>query len=160
MGFHTVAPNMSCPCTKMSAWWWLLVTETCSIIYVTEYTGWFQQMDSISYIVCRSDEEPVPAAGGMAWTANGASTHGRQLVAVFQVLCLLYRLTCVGYAQNSLEFISHSPLIHVVSQSFCLYTDSLFAQIGDSNDKCFSLLEVECWNKDETHTAQQSPTQF
>ena len=39
-------------------------------------------------------------------------------------------------------------------------TDSLFAQIGDSNDKCSSSLEVECWNKDEMHAAQQSPTQF
>ena len=28
----------------------------------------------------------------------------------------------------------------------CLYTDSLFAQIGDSND--------ECSNEDETHAAQ------
>jgi len=25
-----------------------------------------------------------------------------------------------------------------------IYTDSLFAQIGDSNDKCCSTLEVEC----------------
>ena len=60
----------------------------------------------------------------MAWRVNGASTHARQLVAVFQVLCSLYGLTCVGYAQNSLEFISRSPLIHVVGRSFCLYTDS------------------------------------
>jgi len=37
---------------------------------------------------------------------------------------------------------------------------SLFAQIGDSNDKCSSSLEVECWNEDETHAAHQSPTQF
>jgi len=28
----------------------------------------------------------------------------------------------MGYAQNSIEFVSRSPLIHVVSQSFCLYT--------------------------------------
>jgi len=96
----------------------------------------------------------------MAWTINDASTHARQLVAVFQALCSLYGLTCVGYAQNSLEFVSRSPLIHVVGRSFCLYTDSLFAQIGDSNDKCSSSLEVECWNEDETHDAQQSPTQF
>jgi len=41
-----------------------------------------------------------------------------------------------------------------------MVTDSLFAQIGDSNDKCSSSLEVECWNEDETHVAQQSPTQF
>jgi len=46
------------------------------------------------------------------WTVIGASTRARQLVAVFQVLCSLYGLTCVGYAQNSLEFVSHSPLIH------------------------------------------------
>ena len=26
---------------------------------------------------------------------------------------------------------------------FCLYTDSLFAQIGDSNDECSSSLEIE-----------------
>ena len=39
-------------------------------------------------------------------------------------------------------------------------TDSLFAQIGDSNDQYPSSLEVECWNEDETHAAQQSPTQF
>ena len=39
-------------------------------------------------------------------------------------------------------------------------TDSLFAQIGDSNDKCSSSLEVECWNEDETHAAQQLPTEF
>jgi len=69
-------------------------------------------------------------------------------------------LTCVGYAQNSLEFISRSPLIHEVGRSFYLYTDSLFAQIGDSNNKCSSSLEVECSNEDETHAAQQSPTQL
>jgi hypothetical protein len=56
--------------------------------------------------------------------------------------------------------VSRSPLIHVVGRSFCLYTDSLFAQIGDSNDKYSSTLEVECGNEDETHAAQQSPTQF
>ena len=39
-------------------------------------------------------------------------------------------------------------------------TDSLFAQIGDSNDKCSFSLEVECWNEDEAHAAQQSPTPF
>jgi len=39
-------------------------------------------------------------------------------------------------------------------------SDSLFAQIGDSNDKCSSSLEVERWNEDETHAAQQLATQF
>ena len=48
--------------------------------------------------------------------------------------------------------IQKDGLNHVVGRSFCIYTDSLFAQIGDSND--------ECWNEDETQAAQQSPTQF
>jgi len=69
---------------------------------------------------------------GLNWTANGASTHARQFVAVFQFLCSLCGLSCVGYVQNCLEFFSRSPLTHVVGRSFCLYTDSLFAQIGDS----------------------------
>jgi len=103
-------------------------------------------------------KEPVPVLGGMAWTVNGASTRARQLVAVFQVLCSLYGLTCVGHAQNCPEFFSRSPLIHPVGRSFCLYTDSLFAQIGDSNDKRSSSLEVECWNEDETHAARQLAT--
>ena len=60
----------------------------------------------------------------MTWAVNGASTHARQLVAAFQVLCSLYGLTCVGYAQNSLQFVSRYPLIHVVDRNFCLYTDS------------------------------------
>ena len=49
----------------------------------------------------------------------------QKLVAVSQVICSLYGLTCVGYAQNSLEFVSRSPLIHVVGRSSCNYTDSL-----------------------------------
>jgi len=90
---------------------------------------------------------------GLNWTVNGASTHARQLVAVFQVLCSLY-------AQNSLEFVPRPPLIHVFGRSFCLYTDSLFAQIVDSNDRCSSSLDAQCWNEDETQAAQQSPAQF
>ena len=43
---------------------------------------------------------------------------------------------------------------------FCLYIDSLFAQIGDSNNKCSSSLEAECWNEVETHAVQQSSIQF
>jgi hypothetical protein len=89
--------------------------------------------------VCHLREEPVPVVGSMAWTLNVASTHARQLVAVFQVLCSLYELTCVCYRQNSLQFISRSPLIHANGRGFCPYRDSLFAEIGDSNDKC------SCW---------------
>jgi len=121
-------------------------------------TAWFKKMDSISlslYFKIRTSDKY-----GMAWTVNSASKHARHSVAVFQVLCSLYGLTCVGYGQNSLGFVSRSPLIHVVSRSFCLYTDSLFAQIGDSNDKFSSSLKVECWNEDKTHGAQQLPTQF
>ena len=68
-------------------------------------SAWLKRMDSISKVF-------------MAWTVNGASTHAGQLVAVFQVLSSLYVLTCVGYAQNSLQFVSRSPLIHVVGRSF------------------------------------------
>ena len=56
--------------------------------------------------------------------------------------------------------IQKDGLNHVVGLTFCLYTDSLFAQIGDSKDECSSSLEVKCWNEDETPAAQQSPTQF
>jgi hypothetical protein len=34
-GSHTVALNI-CPCTEMSAWWWLLVPETSSKLYIIE----------------------------------------------------------------------------------------------------------------------------
>ena len=37
MASHNVALNLSCPCTEMSAWWWLLVTATCSKLYIIEY---------------------------------------------------------------------------------------------------------------------------
>ena len=39
-------------------------------------------------------------------------------------------------------------------------SDSLFAESGDSRDKCSSSLEAECCNEEETHAAQQSATQF
>jgi hypothetical protein len=38
-----------------------------------------KSLDSVLNVVCRLGEEPEPAAGGTAWTANGASTHGRRL---------------------------------------------------------------------------------
>ena len=71
------------------------------------------------------------------------NTH-QTVFAVFQVLCSFYGLTCGGYAQNSLKFVTRSPVIQVVGRNFYLYTDSQFAQIGDSDDKCSSSLEVEC----------------
>jgi len=39
----------------------------------------------------------------------------------------------------------------------CLYFK---IRIGDSSDKCSSSLEVEGWNEDEMHAAQQLLTQF
>ena len=92
---------------------------------------------------------------GLNWRVNGTSTHARQLVAVCQVLCSFYGLTCVGYAQNSLEFVSHSPLIHVVGRSFCLYTDSFFVQIGESSDNALPLwrLNVETKTKRTLHSS-------
>jgi len=59
-----------------------------------ENSGWFKQMDS---------KEPEPVVDGMAWRVNGASTHARQLVAVFQVLCSLYGLTCVATLKTLLN---------------------------------------------------------
>jgi hypothetical protein len=58
--------------------------------------------------------------------------------------------------------------IHLTSSSdtrgrpgaFAFYRDNLFAEIGDSKDKCSSLLEVQCWKEDETGAAPQSPTQI
>jgi len=32
-----LALTMTCSCTEMSAWWWLLVTEICSKLYIIEY---------------------------------------------------------------------------------------------------------------------------
>jgi len=49
---------------------------------------------------------------GLDLRANGAKTHARRLVAVSKFSALSTGLTCVGYAQNSLEFVSRSPLIH------------------------------------------------
>ena len=118
---------------------------------VTRLDNQINDKGTVKYRVIQKD--------GLNWTVNSASTHARQLVAVFQALCSLYRLTCLVYAQNSLEFVSCFPLIHVVSQSFCFY-NSQFAQIADSNDKCTSSLEVECWNEDRTHAAQQSQLSF
>jgi hypothetical protein len=47
------------------------------------------------------------------------------LVAVFQVLYSLYGLTCVGYAQNSLEFVSRSPPTQ--AKILCCIVDVLFS---------------------------------
>jgi len=128
-----------------------------SILIVKVYTVWFKKMDSISYVY-------------ISWTIRGmcmiyitferggpkfSNTTSRALAKRTAVLQLQLRtkwLLC--------SHVSRSALIHVVGRSFCLYTDSLFAQIGDSNNKCSSSLEDECWNEDETHSAQQSPTQF
>ena len=99
--------------------WITEATDTCS-----EY---------VIYRVIQKDE--------LIWTVNRALTHGRRLVAVFQssLLALRFDLACATL-KNSLEFVSRSPLINPVGRSFCLYSDSLFAQIGDSNDKCSCLL--------------------
>ena len=53
---------------------------------------------------------------------------------------------------NVLDKIKKDGLSHQFEQ--------IFVQTGDSNDKCSSSLQAECWNEDETHAAQQSPTQF
>jgi len=50
----------------------------------------------------------------------------------------------------------------VVIQKDGLNFISLYFKIrtSDKYDVNYIWLEVECWNKDETHAAQQSPTQF
>jgi len=122
-----------------NTWTFQINSDTCFLIF-------FIQGDSKRWAQLNSK-----------WRLNTRQTVG---CGIRTSLLSLYGLTCVGYAQNSLEFVSRSTLTHVVGRSFCLYTDSLFAQICDSKDKCSSSLEVECWNEDETHAAQQSLTQF
>jgi len=118
---------------------------------------WFKKMDSISYVY-------------IFWTIHGmwmiyiTFERGGYKFSNTTARALAYR-TAAQQRQLRAKWllfshVSRYPLIHVVGRSFCLYTDSLFAQIGDSNDKCSSSLEGECWNEDETHAAQQSPTQF
>ena len=38
--------------------------------------------------------------------------------------------------------------------AFAFTQTALFAQIGDSKDKCSSSLQSECWNEEETHAVQ------
>ena len=94
---------------------------------------------------------------GLNWTVNGASTHARQLVAVFQVLCSLYGLTCVGYAQNSLEFVSCSPLIHVVGRSFAFTQTAYLLKlvIPTTNALPRWRLNVETKTKRTLHSSRQ-----
>jgi len=63
--------------------------------------------------VCNSEVKDIVQGDSKRWTHLNSKRrlNTRQTVAVFQVLCLLCGLTCVGYAQNSLEFVSCSPLI-------------------------------------------------
>ena len=124
-------------------------------IYMYVYTLQLCVIEILTFLDPNKTKYRVIQKDVLIWTVNGTSTHVRQLVAVFQVLCSLYGLTCVGYAQNSHEFVSSSPLIHVVGRSFCLYTDSLFAQIGDSNNKCSSSLELNVETKTK-HTVHCS----
>ena len=85
------------------------------------------------------------------WRLNTCHT-----VEVFQVLCSLYGLTCVGYAQNSIEFVSRSPLIHVVGRSFCLYTDSpLRLVIPTTNALPRRSLNVETKTKRTLHGSRR-----
>ena len=52
---RTVALNMTCPCTEMSAWWWLLVTETCSNFTLLNIQG-----DSKRWTQSRGRPELLP----------------------------------------------------------------------------------------------------
>jgi len=48
---HVYVLKKSCPCTEMSAWWWLLVTETCSKFYIIAYIFVFWLNDILVKIV-------------------------------------------------------------------------------------------------------------
>ena len=54
------------------------------------------------------------------------------------------------------------PPLYSVIQKDGLNFVSLYFKIrtSDKYDVNYIQLEVECWNEDETHAAQQSPTQF
>ena len=112
---------------------------------IVQNTGWFKKMDSISYVY-------------ISWTMHGmwmiyiTFERGGPKVSNTTARPLAHRTAVQQHQLRSKWLLG--------STSFCLYADSLFAQIGDSNDKCSSLLEVECWNEDETHAVQQSPTKF
>jgi len=60
-------------------------------------TVWFKKMDSV-------EQYTAPQHTPDSWLRYS------------QVLYSLYGLTCVGYAQNSLEFVSRSPPIHSVGR--------------------------------------------
>jgi len=81
----------------------------------------------LSSVACPPPQYTVIQKDGLKRACTNCRRYGlnskqrlstRQTVAVFQVLCSLYGFTCVGYAQNSLEFVSRSPLIHVVGRAF------------------------------------------
>ena len=59
-------------------------------------------------------------------------------------------MLCVYIVRTQLyRMIQKDGLNHVVGRSFCLYTDSLFAQIGDSNEN------VETKTKRTLHSSRQ-----
>ena len=80
-------------------------TIDCFIIYIDGYMFWSldsPQVKTQNKVTCSGNNahvtrNPIQLAvvlkyrviqkGGLSWTVNGASTHARQLVAVFQVLC-------------------------------------------------------------------------
>ena len=57
-------------------------------------------------------------------------------------------------ASSNIYSVIQKDGLNFVSVYFKIRTSDKY----DSNDECFSSLEVECWNEDETHAAQQSPT--
>jgi len=75
----------------------LMICFSLDSVYPLQLTKYSMiQKDELNFvslyfeIICRWGEGPVPVVDSMVRTVNGASTHARQLVAVFQVLCSLY----------------------------------------------------------------------
>ena len=68
---------------------------------------------------------------------------------------LALRVDLRGLRSKLSKFVSRSPLIHVVGRSFCFYTDSLFAQIGDSRALPLWRLNVETKTKRTLYSSRR-----
>jgi len=96
---------------------------------------------------------------GHIWTVNGASTHARQLVAVFKVLSPLYGFTSVGYAQTALELLnsSHVLLWNTRSAGTFTFTQTAYLLklvIPTTNVLPRSRLNVETKTKRTLHSSR------
>jgi hypothetical protein len=64
---HTVALNMSCPCTDMPFWWWFLVSETCSKNYIIDYIVAFWLNDILVSMFVATTVRPSSIGSRKEW---------------------------------------------------------------------------------------------